>query len=170
MSKRKRSFDVIGLAGAVFTFGGVILTPLGIAMFIFFEELAKRSTGNAALLPWVFTMIGLICLGLGITFLVNYRKRRTMIRDLYAKGQYIFADVLSIVPDYSQTFNGRPTYVLQCGYTDPRTGERHIFRSERQTSYPDLRQGVVKVYFDPVKGFDRYYVDVASALAIVTEY
>ncbi len=158
----KFSFSALDIIGMIFAPLGLVFILLGIGLM--------GGTGELLFFA-VFSGIGSIFLLLGVLFLAFMLYRRSCIRKLVAEGHYVMATVTSVQPNYNIRVNGCNPYIAECSFTDPMSGEIHLFRSRNIYFDPTaiLLDAQVPVYCRK-DSYQRYYVDVDSILPQVTRH
>ncbi len=157
----KKKFDPLLFVGALFTAIGMVFLPIGIVLGI----------NQDRFFLFCFGLIGSVFVFIGILLLSVIVKKNRMKKELTDRGYYVTADITEITYNGSVTVNGRHPYVIQCAYEDPYTNEFHLFRSEDLPYDPSpmLKGDQIRVFVDP-EDFDRYYVDIDSALLPVSDH
>ena len=167
MIRRNTRADVFLFCGCIFTPIGIISLVLAGFMAANMDYLMAHGEGDVRLMPLIFGFCGAVSTVIGVILLVHCVRRNRLRRRLIERGEYIIADVTAVPCDYRVRVNGWPTFTVECSYTDPRTGEVHIFQSENLLIDPAyyITQDTVRVYVDRESGdYRHYYVDVDSIL------
>ena len=159
------------IIGAVFTAVGAVFGSIGIALFITFKKslltTSPYSTGSTLLLPLIFTGFGVVFLGIGLPFLIWRCVKKRRRKALLARGDFITATCVNVVPNSSVSINGRHPYVAECHFMDPATGVLHVYHSDDVMYCPRelIGQGV-RVYIDPYNDAS-YYVALEESMGSV---
>lgn len=112
----------------------------------------------------IFIIVDLALIIVGIMIIVLDIRKKLATKRIIKNGNYILAEIIEIVDDYSKMINGQPTFVVKCQYVDS-MGTVHIFKSDNLEMNPSmyLNNQLVKVY---VKGdnFNKYHVDIEGSM------
>lgn len=176
--KKKSFVQSYGFVGVLLLVMGVVFLSVGVAMQIIpfeysdisvyrFGEQVPSGAESLRLFRRIFllafegTGVVLSAVGLGIVLCSNSTKRKN--RSLIDGGSCVDAQIIEYTPT-SVTINNRRMMRLRCKYTH-RDGNTYIFKSGmlRMNPEPFLKDGMVKVYFDPYD-LRQYYVDVNGSV------
>jgi len=159
----KISFGI--LFGSIFGGVGAIFVVIGLLMTNNIDRLVNspNSQGDVTILPIVFTGVGLVCVLIGLPFILHDVKVMKNKKRIIAEGYYIYAKVVEIRPNFSVSINGRHPYIAECQYTDPATGAIHVFRSANIMYCPEqLLDTEIRVWVDR-NNYSIYEVDIEGA-------
>ena len=152
------------LFGSIFAGIGGIFAVIGLIMTANIEALmaSPNSQGDVRILPIIFTGLGLVFVAIGVPFLVIGIKKSRNKKRVISEGNYIYAKVVEIRPNYSVRINGRHPYVAVCEYVDPYGGGVHVFTSDNMMYCPETALDTeVRVYVDR-NNYGIYAVDTSS--------
>lgn len=161
---------VRGDKGAGFILG-VIYTLLGGFFVIVGAILTVTLYGQEArMVGIIFTAIGSIFFILGIIFLVLQNRKRKTAQRLVDEGQFLWAEIVDLVPNFNVSINNRHPYIARARYVDG-NGTVHIFKSRNVYEYLDssILNRQVKVYTEDNE-FKKYYMDIERVLPNVQEH
>lgn len=145
--------------GALFISIGVVVNFLDIP----FESVSEERVFRYVFLG-TFGGIGIILAIVGGIIGYRIQKKERQKEQLIRDGNYVWAEIVDVSPNYGVTFNGRSPFVLRCKlqHTD---GQTYILKSRYLRFNPEslLADGKVKVWFDAYD-IKRYYVDVDGSI------
>lgn len=168
--KVKMDMSAVLIVGIVFSVIGAAFLPIG----IFVGGPLMMVDKEFVIFTIIFSGMGLIFLGLGITFLIWEMRKYKMQKRLLEGGYYIYAEVLDVSRNLNIQYgnHGHP-YIVRCGHTDE-NGTLHIFKSRNITRYigNDLIGQQVRVYLDrnDYNNYKNYYMDIDEILPYVVEH
>lgn len=157
----KRSFDVISFCGVMFTVLGLIFLVVGIFAATNVDYLIEHGSGDVRFLPVIFLGVSSVSLFVGLLVICfnvgSYVKRRRLI----AMNDFVLADVIDTVADWSVRVNYQLGFRVVCKFVDVFSGREFTFYSDVLVSgRSDYGPGVsLRVYVDRKRGFRDYYVD-----------
>lgn len=148
---------VFGILGVIYFFLGIMLTQLP-------ADAEDHSAGIA------FTVLGGVLLAATLFLLVYTVFQRKRLQKIVNAGNYIWGEVIEIVPNYNVRVNNRNPFILMVRYQD-RYGNIHIFRSGNLKNYPDhsVIGKQVKIYYED-ESYKHYYIDLEGVLPKVIEH
>ena len=163
--KVKTGSTAVKIIGAVFTILGLVF--LIVAAILLITGVAKTE-GYFICIP--FLAVGGIFFFVGICFLIWEIKNKKMVKRLIENGNYIWAQITEVAPNYNVTVNGRNPFVVYCQFQDME-GTVHIFKSRDIFFDPQtlLKSEQVRVYVDN-DNFKKYYVDIDEILPNVVTH
>ena len=134
---RKFGWTTLGIIGFIFAPLGAFFIALGVLLF---AVKAGTDPEDPLVFFCVFGGMGLIFCLIGLSFLgVDLHRRNAMKRALDG-GDYVMAKIVGTQPKLNVNMNGSHPYVAECHWTNPDTGETHVFYSRY-------------LYFDPTDMF-----------------
>ena len=159
---RKLGWTVKGILGMIFVPLGALILVLGYLMLHSFGTVYHPS--EELMIRIVFYGEGLAFLVIGAVLLLLDLHRRKNIRFALDRGNYVTATAAAVSRITSIRVRHEHPYVLECHYTDPVTGEKHVYKSRYLYSDPSGLIGrEVRVYVDDYQD-KYYYVDVDEIL------
>lgn len=146
---------------------GLLFLVIGVAAFQLatgFDSLEDERIFRYTFLG-AFGGMGLIMMIAGVIVGLRMRKKKAMVDDLTASGNYVWADVVDVSSSQSVRINNQSPRILRCTFTHT-DGNTYICKSGYLRYDPRslLKDGKVKVWFDPYD-MKKYYVDVDGSLA-----
>lgn len=164
MIRRNVRANVFFLCGCIFTAVGVIFLAVSLPLISSVPYLVTHNESGAAILPFLFLLMGGVIAAIGIVLLRSHFRKVRMKKALIESGNYVNAEITAVPVDYTVTVNRRPTFRIECRYVDPVTGAEYFFLSENLLLDPayQIRQPTIRVYVDRNSGYHNYYVDVDS--------
>ena len=158
----KFGWTSLGLIGFIFTPLGAFFIALGVLLF-------ALKAGTAPEDPMVFLCVfggmGLVFCLIGLSFLgVDLRRRNAMKRALDS-GDYVMAKIVGTQPKLNVNMNGSHPFVAECHWTNPDTGETHVFFSRYLYFDPTglFTSDEVPVYIDRMNE-KTFFVDIDAVL------
>ncbi|MBE5807040.1 MAG: hypothetical protein E7317_01695 [Clostridiales bacterium] len=165
MRQKRFGWTVRGILGAIFLPLGLIFLALGVLLWRFG---AGTGPDDPQIFLYAFGGEGLVFAVAGACLLCLDMRRRARLRDAYEGGHCVMADITGVVEQRHVRVNGRHPFVVECRYTDPSTGDVHIYHS--RYLYVDvtdlLRSAQVPVYTDR-RSFDTGFVDIDAVLPAI---
>lgn len=161
---KKQYFNVIDIAGWVFTLSGVVCLATLVFFITNYDSFVHEINGEPIGFLIMFALFGLIFIAIGAAILVHCMKRNALNRRAYENGFYLTLPISDIRMDTTIRVNCSYMYVVEAQYTSD-DGEVHLFRSRPFMYNPKsrLRSDTVNVYIIP-PDYDHYYMDVDSIL------
>jgi len=136
----------ISLVGIIFAVIGSMFTGTTVLMGVLFGKTGS-GTGNVRFLLFVFGFLGLIFLTIGILMIYLCAKKKTKRRAVEEEGYCVYAEVVNIQENRNVSINGRHPYTVECHYSDPYSGQLHVYFSDMLQYYPaELLGKTVRVY------------------------
>ena len=130
------------LCGFIFAFVGSLFVFISGFLTRNLTNLETHSRGNVKILPVIFALVGITELLVACALFFFLYRKASLKRKLLRDGNYIMADITGFPADYSVRVNRRPTYRLECGYQDPKTGIIHkqsdTATRGRNAQYPNV--------------------------------
>lgn len=160
------------ISGCIFCAVGLFLLWICGALSANMTFLANRGDGNVRFLTLIFGITGGISTVVGAAILIwrfcVKRKRNRLLKH----GECIQAHISGFPIDERFTMNGRPSFCIECNYTDPQTGIVHTFQSEKVFINPAfcVKAEAVQVYVDKQSDYKNYYVDIDSLLPKIMQH
>ena len=162
MEKKKYGWTEKGIVGLIFTPMGALFTLLG--FFLWYFGVGK-DPGDPRLFLFVFGGIGLPFLLTGLGLLWADIARRRADRAAYESGYSVMATIAGVHIARNMSNGVTNPRAVECHWTDPDTGEMHVWFS-RYLSFtpPDELIGMqVPVYIDRMGGKGAF-VDIDAVL------
>ncbi len=123
---RKFGWSEKGIIGFIFTPMGAFFLILGILLHYF--DVGEGE--DSIVFLFVFGGIGLTFLIIGLAFLMADIARRSAMRRVLDSGYYVMAKVVGIQKRYNMNNGaGVQPCAVECHWTNPDTGEVHVFFS-----------------------------------------
>ncbi len=164
MSTRKPKYSMTGLL-----LTGIILIVLGCCFLIMgctYFAVVLNPPVDCLEDACIFCAGGAILLIVGVFGLLLEYQKRMRIKELYAAGDYVMAQITDIGINYFLTVikNCPHPYIVTCRYRDAQ-GEEHLFKSRNLyfDPRPFLQERTVKVYVKSMD-FKYYYVDIDEVI------
>lgn len=153
-------FDVITIAGFVFTGVGALLIAFGLCCLTD-PVLLSSAKGDPIMLIVIFIAIGSIVTAIGGVILAVCIRDMLMCKKVFERGEYIVLPISDIRLDTTIHINMNYMYVIEAQYTDPISKNIYLFRSRRLTYNPSNRliTDHVNVYVNP-PDYKHYYMDI----------
>ena len=160
----KKTLSAASILAIVFSVMGVFYTVLGYCLYRFPEDPESEIVGQI----FVLIGIGMLC-GACIALYCHFRRRK-QIEQLVENGQYIWCQIVDILPNTSVTINNRHPYFILCQYTD-HCDHTYQFKSCNLKYSPDRRiiGQQVRVYYLH-DNFKPYYVELSRVLPDMESY
>lgn len=148
---------------------GVIFLGIGILVAFIVQKSGSVSPQEAELFyPLFLGVFGSFGLGMilaGTIVFVKIRTKEKLHKRLVQDGNYVWADILEIAPNYNMSINGRVSLALRCKYRHS-DGQTYLFKSGYLRFNPEnmlINKDKIKVWFD--RGdIKKYYVDVDASI------
>lgn len=124
---------------------------------------------DAMLTGQIFVVLGLCMLLAAVIAFICHRNRKNQIIQLVENGQYIWCQVVDIVPNTSITFHNQHPYMVLCQYTD-HCDHTYRFKSCNLRFAPDRRiiGQQVRVFYQN-DNFRPYYVELSRLVPELDE-
>lgn len=164
MIRRNIRANVFFVCGCIFTMVGAVFLIVSLTLLSGIPYLATHNQRIAAMLPFLFILIGGVTALIGILLLRSHFRKVRNRRRLIERGDYVNAEIMAVPVDYAVTVNRWPTFRIECRYVDPITCVAHFFISENLLLDPasHIIPPTVRVYVDRNSNYLNYYVDVDS--------
>ncbi|MBR4457404.1 MAG: hypothetical protein IKS31_00380 [Clostridia bacterium] len=159
---KKLGMSATGIVGLIFTPLGALFMTLGV-LFHYFD--IGDEPEDPVIILAVFGSLGLIFFVVGLALLFYEAKRRAGMRRAIDGGEYVMAKIAGVKQLNNQQRAGIAPYVVECHYSDPDTGEAHVYFSRCLRFDPSdlLTAQEVPVYLDRMN--DKvYFVDIDAVL------
>lgn len=141
-------------------FTGMIQLFSSLPTFIRVWRVDKEAAGIMS----VFVIPGVVLVFAGAMIILLDIRKKQVAKKVMKDGNYVLAEVIEVMDDYSNRINGRPSFVVKCQYVDS-IGTVHIFKSDNLEMNPSvyLNSQLVKVYVNE-DNFDNYHVDIEGSM------
>lgn len=153
------------ILGSVFSILGFCF--LSVVAILLLTGVAKKE-GYFICIP--FLAVGGTFFLIGICFLIWEIKNKKMVKRLIENGNFIWAQITEVAPNYNVTVNGRHPYIVYCQFQDVE-GTVHIFKSRDINFDPQtlFKSEQVRVYVDN-NNYKKYFVDIDEILPNVVTH
>ncbi len=129
------------------------------------ESARVDEAATSLVLPGVFTLVGVVLLGVGIPMLASAIRKGRVAAWLDRSGTRVQAQLLSPQLETNVRINGQHPWRVYAQWHDPASGREYTFRSDHLTQEPTAAlQGhrTIDVLIDPDRPMQRYRIDLES--------
>ncbi len=159
---RKYGWTDKGILGFIFSPLGAFFLALGVLLY---SVGAGNEPDDPLMFLCVFGGMGLIFLLVGLGFLSVDLRRRSAMRRAVDSGDFVMAKIAGVQKRTNVNMGGSHPSVVECHWTNPDTGETHVFFSRYLYFDPTdmLTSDEVPVYIDRMNE-KAFYVDIDAVL------
>lgn len=145
--------------GILFLTVGIVVSSLDITFKTTSEEFGFRYGFLGA-----FGGVGAILIIVAGIIYYRITKGHRRYEQLISDGNFAWAEVVDVSPNYSVNINGKSPFALRCKFSHT-DGTTYMLKSKflRFNPVSLLKDGKVKVWFDPYN-VKNYYVDVDGSI------
>ncbi|MDO4623376.1 MAG: DUF3592 domain-containing protein [Eubacteriales bacterium] len=150
------------LIGIIFTILGTIFVGISVLLFLYEMRSPIGTELFGHLMSFIFCVIGIPFLLIGIGFLVYCVRKKKQKQKLLETGKQIRAAVTGYEINYNVSVNGRHPIRLNCEYRDPYTGSVILYRSGNCWNPGEGYVGQSAAIYVDSGNPRKYYVDIDS--------